>query len=186
MSDTVEGPRSPITDGIVTIRRPEPDDARAVVAGRDAEFHRWLGPGGPSPRPTACIVVDGGVVGWVDAERTQPWLREGEVNVGDNVFPDARGRGYASRGVQLLAHHLARQSGVSHLTLLIDADNTRSLALADRLAFEPRPPRQDQPAGQRFFVRPLSPTTYADGQNTIRALEVADLEAKDDEQIDWL
>ena len=67
----------------------------------------WLGPGSSEPRPTACIEVDGAVVGWVDAGAELPWLQRGEVSVGCNVFEAYRGHGYASRALRLLLSQLA-------------------------------------------------------------------------------
>ena len=100
----------PTTDGVVVIRPPEPGDPAILVAGRDAVFHRFLGPGAEIPRPTGCIVVDGETVGWVDYDVDRAWLRSGEVNVGYNVFAPIGAR-VRTRAVQLLMHHLAVAPG---------------------------------------------------------------------------
>jgi RimJ/RimL family protein N-acetyltransferase len=180
----------PITDGVVSIRPSSIGDRPALIAGRDEEFRRWLGAGSAQPSPTACIEVDGALVGWVDHDGGRPWLDEGEVNVGYSVFPAQRGRGYASRAVQLLAHHLALRTDHRRVTLLIDPSNARSLALARRLDFTSSPAREAQPDGQLLWVRPVPPRHYSDGTVTIRPLDVddldADLEAKDEVQIRWL
>ena len=125
-----------------------------LIEGRDDEFHRWLGDGSPSPAPTACIEVDGEIVGWVDFDRDQPWLLDDEVNVGYNAFAPFRGRGYVTRAVALLAGHLADHTRYTTLTLLIDERNHRSLAVAHRLDFGAGQRRPGQPPGQRFFIRP--------------------------------
>jgi RimJ/RimL family protein N-acetyltransferase len=124
-----------LTDGVVTIRSPLPGDAELLVAGRDEEFHRWLGAGDPSPRPTACIVVDDEIVGWVDYETGLPWLLPGEVNVGYSVFSPHRGNGYATRAVKLLLGHLAAAGEYHTAALVIAPDNVRSLAVAERAGF---------------------------------------------------
>lgn len=171
---------------MVTLRSPEPGDAQVLIAGRDQVFHRWLGPGSDNPQPTACIEVAGDIVGWVDYDSEREWLQPGEVNIGYNVFAPYRGNGHATRAVQLLNHHLAVRTGTRMATLVIDADNLRSLALARRLQFELT--RTDE--GQHHFARPVPPLTYSDGVVVIRPPLLddldADLDAKDDRQIDWM
>lgn len=122
-----------MVDGVVTLRPPASGDVTVLVAGRDAEFHRYLGPGDPDPRPTAVIVVDGAVVGWVDWDDDRTWLEPGEVNVGYHVFAEHRGRRIATEAVALLVLDLDRQGRVA--TLLVDPANEPSLAVAAHLGF---------------------------------------------------
>jgi RimJ/RimL family protein N-acetyltransferase len=138
-----------LTDGAVTLRPPGPGDARLLVEERDEEFFRWLGPGTEAPDPVACVWVDDELVGWIDYDVERDWLRPGEVNVGYYLFPAARGKGYASRAVELLLLHLDRETEHEVATLLIDPENLRSLSLARRLGFEARGEVQ----GEEFFVR---------------------------------
>lgn len=178
--------RRPVTDGVVTLRPPVPDDTAALVAGRDAEFRRFLGDGDPDPRPLACIEVAGEVVGWVDHDQDRSWLLPGEVNVGYSVVAAHRGRGHATRAVQLLMHHLAVATDHRVATLLIDAANERSLALARRARF----PRVADLDGHPYFKRPVPPLTYSDDVVVLRPVGASDLDrhlqAADDAQIDWL
>lgn len=154
----------PTTDGLVTIRPPGEGDAAALIAGRDAEFHRYLGDGDDDPHPTGCVVACGAVVGWVDHDSDRSWLAAGEVNLGYNVFAPHRGRGYATRAVQLLLHHLAVDTDVRIATLLIHPDNHRSLALGARAGFV----RRVDLDGNAYLARPVPPLAYADGEVTIR------------------
>jgi RimJ/RimL family protein N-acetyltransferase len=174
------------SDGVVTLRAPGAGDAAVLVAGRDEESRRWLGPGDPAPAPTWCIVVDGGIVGWVDWDTDRTWLEPGQVNVGYGVFAVHRGQGYATRAVHLLLHRLALAGTHHTATLLIDRGNARSLALAARVGFT----RLDDLDDNVYFARPVPPLTYTDGTVALRRQSVddvdADLEAKDDEQINWL
>lgn len=141
-------------------------------------------------QPTACIVLDGEIVGWVDYDDEREWLAPGDVNIGYNVFARHRGRGYATRAVHLLLHHLAVRTDRHTATLLIDPDNERSLAIARRADFAPSPTLPGQRPDQRYFKRLVGPLTYSDGVVTIRRQRVddldLDLEAKDEEQILWM
>lgn len=179
-----------VTDGVVTLRPPTGDDTARLVAGRDEEFHRWMGSGADDPTPTACVIVDGDVVGWVDAEQGHPWLEPDEVNVGYAVFGHHRGRGYASRAVQLLGHHLAMRTDHDTMSLMIDPANTRSVALAERLRFSQVDRRAEQPPNETCWRRAVPAVVRTDGVVTIRPLGPddldADLTAKDDEQIEWM
>jgi RimJ/RimL family protein N-acetyltransferase len=147
-------PLEPMTDGVVTIRSPQWGDTPRLIAGRDSHWDRWLGPGDDDPCPTACIVVAGGVVGWVDYETTQDYLQPGEVNIGYNVFAGHRGNGYASRAVELLVAYLATCTSFETATLLIDADNVASLGVARRTGFvvQDMAPREHN----LFFTRAVS------------------------------
>jgi SAM-dependent methyltransferase len=141
----------PATDGIVTIRPPAPGDAAVFISGRDDVFRRFLGDGSADPQPTACIVVGGEIVGWIDYERGRAWLEPGEVNVGYNVFAPHRGRGYATRALELLLEHLAADTDHHTATLLIHPENERSLAVARRAGFT----QHDDVDGSRYFKRAL-------------------------------
>jgi RimJ/RimL family protein N-acetyltransferase len=123
----------------VTLRPPAPGDEQILIAGRDAEWERWLGPGSEHPRPTAVIEVDGGIVGWVDYDPEPAWLGPGEVNVGYNVFAPHRRHGYAGRAVRLLIKVLRHHTDYDRAYLLIDAENRGSLGVARALGARPVP-----------------------------------------------
>jgi RimJ/RimL family protein N-acetyltransferase len=127
-----------VSDGLVTLKPPRAGDAQLLVAGRDEEFFKWLGPGSDTPSPVACIWIDDELVGWVDYDLEHDWLEAGEVNIGYYLFPEARGNGYASRAVELLLQHLSRHTQHTVATLVIRAENPRSLGLAARLGFAQR------------------------------------------------
>ena len=119
-----------VTDGVVTLRPPRPGDARLLVAGRDDEFYRWLGPGAEVTRPVACVWVGNELAGWADYDVDRDWLHPDQVNVGYYLFPSARRKGYASRAMELLLLHLRRDTEYKVATLVIHPENARSLALA--------------------------------------------------------
>jgi RimJ/RimL family protein N-acetyltransferase len=152
--DLAVTPLRPMTDGVVTIRPPEAGDSGRFIAGRDEEWRRWLGPGDDDPRPTACIVVAGEVVGWVDFDPNHERVQSGEVNVGYNVFAPHRGNGYASRAVELLIRYLDECTAFHTATLSIDSGNTGSLAVAARTGFVLSGDPQAKCAEFRRLVRP--------------------------------
>jgi len=123
----------------VSIRPSTADDSAVLRAGRDAESTRFLGDGVPDPRPAFCVVVSSEVVGWVDFDTDRAWLLPGEVNIGYNVFPAHRARGFATCAVRLLFDHLAANTDHTVATLLIDPRNERSLGVARRLGCERQP-----------------------------------------------
>jgi RimJ/RimL family protein N-acetyltransferase len=141
----------PRTDGLVMIRPLAIGDSAELVAGRDEEWYRWLGPGRDDPAPAACIVVADEVVGWIDYDGDLVWLETGEVNIGYNVFAAHRCNGYASRALYLLIRYLDECTAVQTATLLIDPRNAPSLAVAARIGFVP-----DGTVGHgRYFKRPV-------------------------------
>jgi len=95
-----------------------------------------MGPGSDDPRPTACIIVDGEVVGWVDFEVGHEWLAPGEVNVGYNVFAPHRRRGFASRAVELLVALLVAEGEHDSAALMVDKQNHASIGVAHKASFE--------------------------------------------------
>jgi GNAT superfamily N-acetyltransferase len=141
----------PGSDGVVTIRAPGPGDGAVLIAGRDELFYRFLGAGAADPRPAACIEAGGEVVGWVDYDTDRLWLGSGEVNIGYNVLPAHRGKGYAIRAVLLFLRYLARYTVHQTATVLIDPANAASLAVARRSSFVPA----GQVEGSLFLKRPV-------------------------------
>ena len=84
---------------------------------------------------------------------TEHGSNRSEVNIGYNVFSAFRGRGYATRAVLLLLHHLAVDTDWSVATLLIHPENTRSLALARRAGFD----HVDDLDGNPYWKRAVAP-----------------------------
>ena len=136
-------------------------DAALLIAGRDREFHRFMGAGSPNPRPTAVIEVGSEVVGWVDHDQNDEhaWLTPSQCNVGYHVFADHRGKGLAARAVRLLLELLHDDATYEEATFLIDVDNAASLrvALAVGATERDRFPNADG-RPQVLLAVPISPT----------------------------
>ncbi len=179
---------SRLRDGVVTLRPSRPADAPALLAGRDEQSRRFLGPGDDNPHPTFCVLAGDELAGWADYDHDaeHDWLESDEVNVGYELFPAFRGRGLATRSLQLLLHHLALDGIWGTASLLIDPENLPSLAVATRSSFL----SAGDIGGQRYFRRRVPPLRYSDGVVEIRRQRPDDLDrhlgAIDDAQIDWL
>ncbi|MEJ7584860.1 MAG: GNAT family protein [Acidimicrobiales bacterium] len=98
-------------------------------------------------------------------------------------------QGSATRAVKLLMHHLAVRTDHVTATLLIHAQNERSVALATRAGFVPSGALD----GSLYFKQPVPPGSRrqrdaTDGVVTTRGQRAedldADLTAKDEEQIE--
>ena len=144
----VQTPFTASTDGVIVLRPSTADDRTVLIAGRDEEFHRFLGEGSDEPSPTAVITVAGECVGWIDYDVDRNWLAADEVNIGYNVFAPHRGNGYGTRALRLLLAYLATETGYRTATLLIRPENERSLALAARAGFQPA----GEISGSHYFI----------------------------------
>jgi RimJ/RimL family protein N-acetyltransferase len=146
-----------LTDGVGSLRPSTPADAPLIIAARDAAFRRFISEGSAVPAPEYVVVVDGSVVGWVDHDRDDDrwWLVPEEVNIGYHVFPEHRGRGHATRAVQLMLEHLRADTDCEIATLLIHPDNMASLKVAERNGFE----RANDVEERTFWRRRVSETS---------------------------
>ena len=143
--------RAIASDGVVTLRPPKAGDAELLIAGRDEESRRWLGPQSSDPTPTACVLVKGEVIGWVDYDTDRDWLEAGEVNIGYNVFADHRRRGHAARAIRLFLAYLGPTTTYTTATFLINTENAASLAVAAKLGCE----AHGEIEGGRYFKLPI-------------------------------
>ncbi|HYZ77359.1 MAG TPA: GNAT family N-acetyltransferase [Gaiellaceae bacterium] len=149
-------PDPPLTDGVVTLRAWQDDDAPAIVAAIDGdpEIATWLD-AVPQPyrivdardylaqcrrswadgtgAPFAILDADRNIVGSIGARFGDPLQAVAEV--GYWVGRAARGRGCATRALRLLARWLFDEAGIERLQLQADLRNEASLRVAEKAGF---------------------------------------------------
>jgi RimJ/RimL family protein N-acetyltransferase len=152
--DAVTPPQPPLSDGVVTLRPWNESDVEALVTSIDgdhdialwlelipqpykqAEARMWIHQAATLWREGAgspfAVLVDGRVVGgaginWIDRD-------QGVGDIGYWLRKDARGSGYTTRAVRLLAEW-AFAEGCERLQLRADAENLRSQQVAERSGF---------------------------------------------------
>ncbi len=155
MSEQPPEPEQPtLTDGVVTLRPWRDDDIEAAIAGHDEEIAHWFGfdhvtptydehragverwrSGWTDGRGLVGFVIEhaGGLVGSCDVRRTGD--RVGELSW--TLYAGHRGRGHATRAVQVLADYALTEAGQGGLGLQrveakVEPGNQASLRVASR------------------------------------------------------
>ena len=146
-----------LTDGVITLRPFNVEDAEAHLAGEDDALVRWFSGGrGTTDRtrrwiqqtreqwqsdgPIACFVIvdgTGTLVGMIESNSNYAELEaidEGDANIAYGLYPSARGKGYATRAVLLVADFL-RRKGLARAIIRVNPDNTESLKAPVRCGF---------------------------------------------------
>ncbi|MDL5158650.1 GNAT family N-acetyltransferase [Actinomycetospora termitidis] len=148
MTTTRETP----TDGVVTLRALEPDDAPALLAGEDDDLVRWLSGArgtvdgvrrwiddcaatwtgdwyapGAALAWALCDASTAEVVGTLEVELSAVDLEPGEANLSYGVLAGRRGHHYAARGVALVLPWLAAHTGTATAVIRVDPANVHSL-----------------------------------------------------------
>lgn len=151
----LQPPDPPLTDGVVTLRLPDAErDTASLGHFADPEIVRWLLGGPPQPSNAAATFVqqlqwwgDGtNAVFSIDAEghdervgliRVMLGLVEpfGFAEIGYILFPDGRGRGYATRTVRLVAGWVFDVLGVGRLQARTSLGNVASERVLERCGF---------------------------------------------------
>ncbi|OLT08826.1 hypothetical protein BJF90_11820 [Pseudonocardia sp. CNS-004] len=147
--------------GMVSLSPMRLEDAVAHLAGEDAELVRWLS-GGPGtlpgveayirrtiaqwaaggPKLAFGIRTGEGLAGTIDVDLALPGLQPGEANLAYGLYPAFRGRGIATRAVQLACRYLCDRGDVDRAVIRTHPDNVASAAVAERAGFVPAPARR--------------------------------------------
>jgi len=160
------------SDGVVRLRPLEPEDAAAHLAGEDVELRRWLS-GGPSTIDTVNSLIarstaswqtagpmrnfgiweeaSGALAGNCEANSAAESIGPGEANISYAIWPRYRGRGFATRAVELLCAYLREATDWRRAIIRVEPANTRSLAVARRAGFV------EIPSSEPKFVRLARP-----------------------------
>jgi RimJ/RimL family protein N-acetyltransferase len=149
-------PDPPLSDGVIALRRWTPADVSALVeACQDPEIPRWTLVPSPYDETDAHAYLRRVADGWDDGVRATfavvgaadhgallgsaglqaiDWERRA-ADVGYWVAAPARGRGVATRAVELLAGWAFGVLGIERLDLRANAGNAASRAVAQRAGF---------------------------------------------------
>jgi RimJ/RimL family protein N-acetyltransferase len=169
-SGPVPLPAVPLSDGVVVLRARRVEDVAATAAAsHDPETLRWLKdpPMDAAARASALERTErlwrtGEAAPLViaDAAADHPmgminlrFADDREASVAYNVFPEHRGRGVASRAVELVAGWAFGQLGLERLVLEADPANTASVRVAQRTGFTPAGSRVDDGTTLLVFRR---------------------------------
>jgi RimJ/RimL family protein N-acetyltransferase len=159
-------PDPPLSDSVITLRERTPADVDALVAAcQDPEISRWTRV--PVPYfPEHALewiaaseqeLAAGHAIHWLAFDAAGTLLasvglmeigkERGYGEIGYWVARDARGRGVAKRGVDLVREWAQRELGLTTLELVIHEDNHHSRAVARSAGFAETGERRRSPRG---------------------------------------
>lgn len=100
-------------------------------------------------------IETGELLGCVGLQRGLDYLTSGQVNVTYAVYPQWRGRGYATRAVALATQLEADRRGAHTFVIRVAPDNPDSIAVARRAGFFPAGRTDDENGHLLWFHRPV-------------------------------
>ena len=144
-----------ISDGVLLLRPHDEEDIVPHVAGEDDEVRHWLwnDVNLKSTVEKFTRVLEqwqeewrtgAGHRSWAVRELTSDTLvgvvdvrdrGEGSVNVSVAIWPEHRGKGYATRAIKLAAQYAHERMGLSRTVAVIDTENGASRRAAEKAGF---------------------------------------------------
>lgn len=145
-----------LSDGSVVLRPLTPADAADHLAGEDAELVRWLSGGigtietvghyiqrvrqmwaGNGPIFTFGVRTAGDdvLLGTIDVQLNQAAFHPDQANLAYGLYPAGRGRGFATRAVNLALGFLRTHTSARTALIRVDPANSQSAAVAVRAGF---------------------------------------------------
>jgi RimJ/RimL family protein N-acetyltransferase len=132
-------------------------DAADHLAGEDEPTVRWLSGGVGTPETVSRWIdrnleswrTEGAIrsfgirdaatdtlIGMVEANLALAGLRSGAANISYGLSAPARGRGYASRAVELMCSYLGAETPTDVVVIQVDPENEMSLRVPGRTRFK--------------------------------------------------
>lgn len=165
-----------ISDGVIVLRPLRIEDAAEHLAGEDAELVRWLngGPGtidsvqrhvevvqqmwenqGPIFTFAIRLLAEDTLVGTIDVQLNQEAYGSDQANLAYGLYPDWRGRGFATRAVNLALKFLRTGTTVRSALIRTEPANLSSAAVAVRARFTLTAPAAKAGDGHDWYEHAL-------------------------------
>jgi len=166
-----------LSDGVVLLRPLTRSDGHDHLASEDQELVRWLNggagtvdtvarhiaaaqemwmAGGPTLSFAIRSAQDDRLAGTIDIQLQPDHAPQGFANLAYGLYAPYRGRGWASRAVELAVEFLNRRGGTSDVLIRVDPANTASIAVAMRTSFSVYAEPKDTPDAHIWYRRNLA------------------------------
>lgn len=166
-----------LSDGVIVLRPLRVEDAVDHLSGEDAELVRWLngGPGttesvqrhlkhvqqmwanhGPIFTFAIRLATDETLVGTIDVQLSQATYRSDQANLAYGLYPQWRGRGFATRAVNLALEFLGPFVTVRSALIRVEPGNVSSAAVAIRAGFTLTTPAAASGDGHDWYDHALT------------------------------
>ena len=166
-----------LSDGVVVLRPLSWSDAQDHLAGEDEELVRWLS-GGPGTVDTVArhiatvqdmwlaggptfsfgirLALDDRLAGTIDVQLKPDHAPQGFANLAYGLYAPYRGRGWASRAVELAVRFLRRRDDTTDVLIKVEPANSASIAVANRTGFSVYAEPPNTPDAHIWYRRSLS------------------------------
>ena len=169
-----------LSDEVVVLRPLSRSDAHHHLAGEDEELVRWLngGPGtvdtvarhiaaaqemwmagGPTFSFAIRSALDDRLAGTIDVQLQPDHAPRGFANLAYGLYAPYRGRGWASRAVELAVEFLRRRDDTTDVLIKVEPGNSASIAVANRTGFSVYAEPPGTPDAHIWYRRGLRKTS---------------------------